>query len=115
MNEIKDGLYVYVGGTVEEVRHAKTGLAATVSVQREGAKYPDRITVWDIGNGISQGDRIKLKGWLSWARNEAANGKTYFNVSVNKPEILSVEKPLTVDKVAADILGAELVDESAPF
>lgn len=114
MEQIKDGLYVYVGGTVEEVRHAKSGLAATVTVQREGAKYPDRITVWDIGNGIGKGDRIKVKGWLSWARNEAANGKTYFNVSVNKPEVLSVEKALTVEQVASDILGAELVDE-APF
>lgn len=115
MNEIKDGLYVYVGGTVEEVRHAKSGLAATVTVQREGAKYPDRVTVWDIGNGIGKGDRIKVKGWLSWARNEAANGKTYFNVSINKPEIISVEKALTVEQVASDILGAELVSDEAPF
>lgn len=90
MSKIQDGMFAYIGGTVESVRESKTGLYAQVSVQRENAKYPDRVTVWGVPDNVQAGDRVKLKGWLSWARSER-DGKTYFNVSINKPEITEHE------------------------
>ncbi len=91
MSKIQDGLYGYIGGTVESVRAGKTGPFAQVSVQREGAKYPDRVTVWGVPENVAEGDRIKVKGWLSWSRSER-DGKTYFNVSLNKPEVVEHEQ-----------------------
>ena len=125
MSKIQDGVYAYIGGTVVEARHGKTGMYLWVDVQRDGAKYPDRITVWGLTGNISfnKGDRIKAKGWLSWQRNESAEGKIYLNVSMNKPEIvehetsyaLAQQERVTAEQVAADILGATPIDDSAPF
>ena len=114
MSKVQDGMYAYIGGTVSDTRLVKNGMMMTLEVQREGAQYPDRVTVWGVTGMFTNGDRVKVKGWLSWQRKEADNGKTYFNVSINKPEIVEHEKALTVEQVARDILGANPVDE-APF
>ena len=122
MSNITDGMYAYIAGTVSDATHRGTsqGFRITVDVQRPKAQYPDQVTVWYQGTGsFSKGDRVKFKGWLSWMRNEAANGKTYFNVSLNKPELLEQEKSyqqqMTAEQVAEDILGAKLIDDEAPF
>lgn len=117
MGKITDGMYAYIAGTVSDVKFAKTGLMVTVEVQREKAQYPDRVTVW-AGDGMyGVGDRVKFKGWLSWQRREVEGGKTYFNVSINKPELVEIEKAqvVTAEQVAADILGATPIDDEMPF
>lgn len=89
---MKDGVYGHVTGTVERVGHAQSGLYAVLAIQDEKKQYPDRVTVWGInGTMVSESDRLKVKGWLSW-RKEDKGDKTYFNVSLNKPEILEHER-----------------------
>jgi hypothetical protein len=105
MNEIKDGMYAHVGGTVINVFQAKTGLAVVLEVKNENRQYPDKITVWGINNTIvSKTDRLKVKGWLSWTR-ETKDDKVYFNVSINKPEILAHERMAGIQQ--APVVGDE--------
>ena len=79
-----DGVYASVTGTVGKTGQAKNGPYAVLEVQREGSKYPDRVTAW--GLDARTGDRLTVKGWLSWRREER-DGKTYLNVSLNKPVV----------------------------
>lgn len=105
MDSIKDGMYIHVGGTVVNVFHAKTGMAVVLEVTNENRKYPDKLTVWGINNTIvSKGDRMKVKGWLSWTR-DVRDDKVYFNVAVNKPEVLAHER----------LTGSAPVSNEEPF
>jgi uncharacterized protein (DUF736 family) len=115
MSDIKDGMFAYIGGTISRVFHSKSGVTAVVEVQSPKRQYPDRVTVWGLSNA-SVGQRIKVKGWLSWTREEK-DGKTYFNVSLNQPEVIAHETlpEISAEQVAKDILGADLVVDSAPF
>lgn len=79
-----DGVYASVTGTVARVGQAKNGPYAVIEVVREGSKYPDRVTAW--GLDAPAGARLTVKGWLSW-RKEEKDGKTYLNVSLNKPVV----------------------------
>ena len=83
---IKDGIYGQVSGTVSKVGQARNGGYVVLEVAREGARYPDRVTAWGIDGPLNQGDRLSLKGWLSWRKNER-DGKTYFDVSLNQPKV----------------------------
>lgn len=119
MSEIKDGMYVYVGGTVERAFHSQSGIAAVIAVTSPKKQYPDRVTVWGVPEAVGTGDRLKVKGWLSWTVTEK-DDKKYVNVSVNQPEVIAHEnlieaKTVTAEQVAKDILGASPVDELAPF
>ena len=91
LTDIKDGVYGYVSGTVGRVGAAKNGPYAVIEVKREGSQYPDRVTAWGLG-GVNQGDRVSVKGWLSWRRDER-DGKTYFNVSLNQPKLEKRDQP----------------------
>lgn len=116
MSEIKDGIFAYIGGTITDVQHSQSGLRAVVEVQSPKREYPDRVTVWGLPVAAAAGERIKVKGWLSWASREV-DGKKYFNVSLNQPEVIAHEnlvQAVTAEKVARDIVTAELSDE-APF
>lgn len=105
MDSIKDGMYIHVGGTVVNVFHAKTGMAVVLEIKNENRKYPDKLTVWGINNTlVSNGDRMKIKGWLSWTR-DVRDDKVYFNVAVNKPEVLAHER----------LTGATPVSNEEPF
>jgi hypothetical protein len=84
LSEIKDGVYGSVAGTVGRVGQAKNGPYAVIEVARDGAKYPDRVTAWGLEAAV--GDRVSVKGWLSWRREEK-DGKTYLNVSLNQPKV----------------------------
>lgn len=84
MSEIKDGIYGAVSGTVGRTGQAKNGPYAVIEVKREGSQYPDRVTCW--GLEASTGDRVQVKGWLSWRREER-DGKVYLNVSLNSPKV----------------------------
>jgi hypothetical protein len=84
---IKDGVYASVSGTVGRVADGRF----TIEVKNERAKYPDYVTVWSKEIFAQQGDRISVKGWLSWKKSEV-NGKTYVDVSVNKPIVEKHEK-----------------------
>ena len=106
MNEIKDGIYAHIGGTVVDVFHAKTGMAVVLEVKNEMRQYPDKVTVWGVENTIvSKNDRLKVKGWLSWTK-DVKGDKTYFKVSLNKVEILAH------DRLAAPTVTSS---ESEPF
>lgn len=67
MTGIKNGAYVAVGGTVGRIFQTKNGPAIEVHVQDERQKYPDRYTVWGLGDQVAEGDRVEVRGWLSTA------------------------------------------------
>jgi hypothetical protein len=79
---IKDGVYASVSGTVGRVNDGRF----TIEVKNERAKYPDYVTVWSKDITVEAGDRISVKGWLSWKKSEN-NGKTYVDVSVNQAKV----------------------------
>lgn len=85
MSEIKDGVYAQVSGTVG--RHADGRF--TIEVTNERSKYPDYVTVWKPEFQVSQGDRVAVKGWLSWRKSEH-NDKVYVDVSLNRPELVEI-------------------------
>lgn len=83
---IKDGVYAQVSGTIGRINDGRF----TIEVKNERSAYPDYVTVWRLEAPIGQGDRIAVKGWLSWKKTER-NGKTYVDVSVNQPQLVSHE------------------------
>lgn len=99
---IKEGIYAYVGGTVSRLFETKNGPAFNLEIQREGSQYPDRVTVWGAADGLNIGDRVKVHGWLSWRREVKDDGKTYFNVSLNKPEVTDHEPATPAETQWAD-------------
>lgn len=84
---IKDGVFGYVSGTVGRVADGRF----TIEVKREGRQYPDYVTVWSKDIYVEQGDRISVKGWVSWKKTER-DGKTYVDVSVNNGKVEAHEK-----------------------
>lgn len=97
---MSDNIVGKVTGTVGRTGTAKNGPYAVIEVQRTGATYPDRVTVW--GLDASSGDRVTVTGFLSWRKSER-DGKTYFDVSLNQPKVESH------DRAAAN------VNDQAPF
>lgn len=91
---ISDGVYGFVSGTVGRMFDTKNGSAFVIEVKREGAEWPDRVTVWSAPAEPRTGDRVTVKGWLSWKRT-VRDEKTYFDVSVNKPELTEHEPATT--------------------
>lgn len=82
MTEIKDGVYGHVAGTVGRVNDGRF----TIEVKNERSQYPDYVTVWRPDFAVAQGDRIAVKGWVSWKKTER-DGKVYVDVSVNQPKL----------------------------
>lgn len=99
MSEIKDGIYGYVSGTVGRTGQYTKGSYAVVEAKRDGSQYPDRVTVW--GLEASEGDRVKVAGFLSWKKSER-DGKTYFDVSLNNPNVEKHERAQSAYPAAAD-------------
>jgi hypothetical protein len=91
MTEIKDGVYAAVSGTVGRVFHTKNGAAIEVHVQTERMRYPDRYTVWGLGDQVAQGDRVEVRGWLETSVEEypKRDGSTGHGVkrTVNAPKL----------------------------
>lgn len=83
---IKDGVYAQVSGTVGRIADGRF----TIEVKNERSKYPDYVTVWRPEFPVNQGDRIAVKGWVSWKKTER-NDKVYVDVSVNVPQLVSHE------------------------
>ena len=79
---IKDGVYGYVAGTVGRTYSGRF----SIEVKREGRQYPDYVTVWSNDINVQAGDRIAVKGWVSWKKSER-NDKVYVDVSVNQPKV----------------------------
>lgn len=96
MAEVKDGIYAQAAGTVSKRFSSRNGAALVLDVKPEGAKYADRVTVWGVDFEANPGDRISVKGWLSW-RKETKDDKAYFNVSLNKPILVSREAVSAVE------------------
>lgn len=80
---IKDSVYAMIGGTVERV-HPNPKAPITVAVQlSEKDRYPSRVKVWPNGFTLTEGDRVKLRGFLSWRLNSyEKDGETKHNVEV---------------------------------
>ena len=96
--EIKDSIYAFAGGTIEDFGFAKNGgMWARILVKRtaqDGREFVTRLTAWDITNAvISKGDRIKVSGFLSVKgelytdRNQVTQAGV--SVSINKTKIES--------------------------
>jgi uncharacterized protein (DUF736 family) len=82
MSSFKDSVYAQVSGTVGRVADGRF----TIEVKNERAQYPDYVTVWQPDFVVSTGDRVQVKGWLSWRKSER-NDRVYVDVSVNKPKL----------------------------
>lgn len=110
--EIKDGVYAQVAGTVGRVNDGRF----TIEVLKPNNKYPDYVTVWKPEFTVAQGDRIAVKGWLSWKKTER-NDKVYVDVSVNQPQVVNHQPAPAAAAPVADSWaagGAGYVDNS-PF
>lgn len=105
MSNIKDGVYSQVSGTVGRVADGRF----TIEVKNERSKFPDYVTVWRLQQPVTTGDRIAVKGWLSWRKNER-NGKVYVDVSVNSPQVVTHEpaQPAPADAWATAQPGEEM-------
>ncbi len=64
MTDIKQGAYASIGGKVARVFPTKNGDAIEVHVHEEGARYPDRYTVWGLGDQVAVDDMVEVRGWL---------------------------------------------------
>lgn len=62
--EIKQRAYVSIGGKVARVFSTKNGPAIEVHVTEEGQQYPDRYTVWGLGDQVAEGDMVEVHGFL---------------------------------------------------
>lgn len=88
MNEIKDGIYGYVAGTVSKVWNRDGRQAVVIDVQDRMKEYPDQVTAWNVTEQVQESDKVKFKGWLSFKEKTNDSGKTFFNVSMNKPVLI---------------------------
>lgn len=85
--KVTDGVFAQVSGTVGRTGEGRF----TIEVKNERSQYPDYVTVWRLDQPVSTGDRIAVKGWLSWKKSER-NGKVYVDVSLNAPQLVAHEK-----------------------
>ena len=95
-NAISDGVYAQVAGTVGRVNEGRF----TIEVKNERSQYPDYVTVWRLEAPVSQGDRIAVKGWLSWKKSER-NDRVFLDVSLNAPQLVS-HLPIAANDSAVD-------------
>lgn len=107
MTEIKDGCYVAVSGTVARVFQTKNGAALELHVQTERMKYPDRFTVWGLGDQVSQGDRVEIRGWLetqpeSFTKRDGTEGH-------------GVKRTINAPKLARHEPAQERLGDDSPF
>lgn len=86
VTDIKDGVFAQVSGTVGRTADGRF----TIEVKNERAQYPDYVTVWAADFPVNTGDRIAVKGWLSWKKTER-NDKVYVDVSLNRPQLVTHE------------------------
>jgi len=97
MSEIKDGIYGHVAGSVSKVFMYRDGMAITIDVKNPKKEFADKVTAWGIsGTIVSEGDRVKVKGWLSatpatWEKKDVSTGYGV-NVALNKPEVIEHER-----------------------
>ena len=76
-NDITDGVYGYVSGTVTRSFDTKNGKAYEVEVKAPNQQYGDKWTIWaDLA--VPEGTRVTVKGWLS------AKAETYEKDGVTK-------------------------------
>ena len=121
MSEIKDGVYGFVSGTVGRVFSTKNGEAFELEVLPYKSQYPDKWTVW--GNpGVSQGDRVKVAGWLEIKRDKYEKDgveQVAIKRSVNTPKLEGHERVSHSDAfapVAAPVAAEPAWDNSeTPF
>ncbi len=111
MSEIKDGVFAQVSGTVGRTADGRFTIDV---VLKEGSKYPDYVTVWKADFPVATGDRIAVKGWLSWKKTER-NDKVYVDVSINQPQLVSHEPQVDRSPRRAQADEQTLAPEEVPF
>ena len=82
---MKQEIVAQVSGIIGDIF---PGSRLVVEVNRAGAQYPDRVTVWAKDLPVVTGDSVTLRGVLSWRR-EVKGEKTYFNVSLNDATVVA--------------------------
>ena len=88
---IQDELQAQVAGTVKRLFSTRNGTACVIESQRQGSRYPDRVTVFGIREQLREGDRVRVRGELSWRKTER-DGKTYMDVHLNGPAVIEHEQ-----------------------
>jgi hypothetical protein len=84
---IRDGVYAQVSGTVGRTADGRFTIDTMLSDKNQ---YADHVTVWKADFPAATGDRIAVKGWLSWKKTEK-DGKVYVDVSINSPQLVAHE------------------------
>lgn len=107
---VKDEAFAQVGGTVGRVFTFKGGTGVVIETLREGSQYPDRVTAWGVQADVHEGDRLTVKGWLSWKPTtyEKRDGSTGHGVEV------SLNKPTVVEHEPASTGGGDVWATSVP-
>lgn len=89
----KHSEFIQITGRAGKSFHAKNGIALTIEVSREGSQYPTRYTAWEFPAPVpNQGDVVTVKGWFS-DKVTKKDEKTYVDRNLNKPVLVSVERP----------------------
>lgn len=96
----RDKIEATLTGVVKEAFNAATGLALTLELMRENAKYPDKVTVWGVQTMHSVGDKVRVDGVLSWGTKTTAEGKRFFNVNINDAVVVTLGGHQPMDTVA---------------
>lgn len=116
---IRDGIYAYASGTVGDQFETASGYGFRLGVMiHPQSKYPERITVWDATDDqgqpaqVAEGDRVTVRGWLSWSRSENPEGKAYTNYALR---VARVEKHELAGERERTTLLPQSDGEELPF
>ena len=113
----KDKFEGTIVGTVERVRQYAKGDVVTLAIKTNpNAQYPDRVTVWAVGDApVAEGQRVSVSGQVSW-KSELYNDKPRTQVSVNFPTWgLGGGDAAAAEVVSAAPVVDAFNDESVPF
>lgn len=96
MSDIKNAKYISVGGKVGKVFQYAKGTAIELHYQDDKMQYPERITVWGLGDQVAEGDRVEIHGYYSDQVEEFTkkDGTTGHGVkrSINGPKLAKREQ-----------------------
>lgn len=92
MSNIKDGVYGYVSGAVSKIWDNDGRRAVVIDVFDKIKEDVDHVTAWNVSDEVTEGDRVKFKGWLSFRMKTDNLGRTHLNISMNKPVMIEKEQ-----------------------
>lgn len=107
----RDKIEATLTGVVKEAFNAATGLALTLELLRENAKYPDKVTVWGVQTMHSVGDKVRVDGILSWGTKTTDAGKRFFNVNINDATVVTLGTHQAAETITAGWPTAQPANE----